>query len=104
MVDDDAALGMRQEIETLVERLGPKDCTFLCDLPEPELRRLHMTYGMWLRNQFRRNEFPNLLALCSAGIPSENRSFDEISAVAMREIWLHLRSLPAVRLDPGRAP
>jgi hypothetical protein len=104
MVEDDAALGVRQEIEKLVERLGPKDRTFLHDLPEGELRRLHMTYGMWLRNQFRRNEFPNLFALCSAAIPAESRSFDEISAVAIREIWRHLRSLPAASLDAGRAP
>jgi hypothetical protein len=88
MESDDRAKRAQQDIEKLVERLKPEDRKFLREASESELARLHFGFGMWLRNQFRQNEFPNLFTK----VPSEVRSFDEISAVAIREIWLHVRS------------
>jgi hypothetical protein len=91
-MDDDLVVGMRQDIERLVERLGPEDREFLCEASESELSRLHFRWGSWLRNEFRQNEFPFLFKFSSAKVPSEVLSFDEISTVAIREIWLHVRT------------
>ncbi|MBV9221966.1 MAG: hypothetical protein JO366_00535 [Methylobacteriaceae bacterium] len=82
----------RFEIEELVEKLTPEDRKLLRDMSESELIQLHMGYGMWLRNQFRRGELPHLFKSCSARIRSEDRGFDAISTVAIREIWLHVRA------------
>ena len=92
MTESDPAVGLRQDIEKCVERLEPKDRDLLRGMSESELIRLHMGYGMWLRNQFRQNELPHLSAFCFAKVPSESRSWDATSAVAIREIWLHVRS------------
>ena len=82
----------RLEIEELVEKLTPEDRKLLRDMSESELIQLHIGYGMWLRNQFRRGELPRLFKFCLARVRSEDRSFDAISTVAIREIWLHIRA------------
>jgi hypothetical protein len=92
MTESDPAVGLRQDIERCVERLEPKDREALRGMSECDLILLSLGYGMWLRNQFRQNELPHLSAFCFARVPSESRSFDEMSAVAIREIWLHVRS------------
>jgi hypothetical protein len=92
MNGSDPAVGLRQEIEKCIERLEPKDRELLREMSEDELIRLHMGYGKWLRNQFCNNELPHLFAFCRARVPSESRSFDAVSAVAIREIWLHIRT------------
>jgi hypothetical protein len=92
MTESDPAVGLRQDIEKCVERLEPTDRELLRGMPEDELIRLHMGYGMWLRNQFRQNELPHLATFCFAKVPSESRNFDAMSAEAIREIWLHIRS------------
>ena len=92
MMESDPDIRVRQDIEKLVEQLEPELCKSLRDTSEGELIRLHRGYGMGLRNQFRQGKFPHLLKFCSAEIPSEDLSFDAISAVAIREIWLHVRS------------
>jgi len=56
-------------------------------MSETELILLHNGYGTWLRNQFRQNKFSDLLRFCSAKTTSDTRSFDEISALAIRDIW-----------------
>lgn len=91
-MESDAAIRARQDIEKLVERMKPEDRDLLRDTSESELILLHHGYGRWLRNQFRHNEFPHLFKFCHAKVPSENLSFDAISAVAIREIWLHVRA------------
>jgi hypothetical protein len=93
-MESDATIRVRQDIEKLVERLKPEDRKFLREASEGELMRLHFRLGMWLRNRFRHNEFPHLFRFCHAKVPTEVLSFDEISAVAIREIWLHVRSSP----------
>jgi hypothetical protein len=82
---------VQADIDDLLARLAPDHRKLLEELPEDELPCLHFTFGMWLRNQFRHNRFPNLLAFCSAKVAPEKRSFDEISAVAIREIHARLR-------------
>jgi hypothetical protein len=96
MMESDPDIHVRQDIEKLAEQLEPEQCRLLRDMSESELIRLHWGYGMGLRNQFRQGKFPYLFKFCSAEIPFENLSFDAISAVAIREIWLHVRS--------GRSP
>jgi len=91
-METDPDILVRQEIEKLVEMLKPENRKFISDLSEGELGRLHRGYGMWLRNQFRQNQYPNLFRFCSAQVPAGSRSFDAISAIAIRLIWLHLRS------------
>ena len=78
----------RHEIEKLVENLKPELRELLSAMPESELIELHFGYGMWLRNQFHQNKLPHLFKFCSAMVLPENRSFDAISGVAIREIWL----------------
>lgn len=68
MESDDRAKRAQQDIEKLVERLKPEDRKFLREASESELARLHFGFGMWLRNQFRQNEFPNLFAICYAKV------------------------------------
>jgi hypothetical protein len=92
MMESDPAVRVRQDIDKLIEQLKPEHRRLLRDMSESELIRLHMGYGTRLRNQFRQNEFPHFFKFCSAKIASENLSFDAISAVAIREIWLHVRS------------
>ena len=82
------------EIEKLVESLKAEDRELFRAMPESELIRLHRTFGMWLRNQFRQNNLPHLFKFCSTTAPPEARSVDAISAVAIRAIWLHIRSNP----------
>ena len=79
-----------RDIEMLIEKPTSEDRKLLRDMSESELIQLHMTYGMWLRNQFRRNEFPHLFKFCSARVRSRDRSFDAISTEAIRQIWLHI--------------
>jgi len=78
--------------------LEPKDRELLREMLESELIRLHMGYGMWLRNQFRHDELPHLFAFCRARVPSESLSFDAMSTVAIREIWLHVRAEQGFKL------
>jgi hypothetical protein len=75
MMESDPDIRVRQDIEKLVEQLKPELCKLLRDMSGSELIRLHWGYGMGLRNQFRQGKFPHLF-----------------SAVAIREIWLHVRS------------
>jgi hypothetical protein len=91
-MESDPDISVCQEIEKLVEMLKPGDRKFISDLSEGELGRLHRGYGMWLRNQFRQNQYPNLFRFCSAKVPAESRSFDAISAIAIHLIWRRLRS------------
>jgi hypothetical protein len=92
MDEGDLDTRARRDIETLIDLLKPEDRQFIRDLEESELIRLHRGYGTWLRNQFRQNRFPDLFRLCYARTTPENRSFDEISEIAIREIWHYLRS------------
>jgi hypothetical protein len=92
VMESDPEILVRQEIEQLVERLKLDDHKFISDLSEGELIKLHRSYGMWLRNQLRENQYPHLFRFCSAKVPPENLSFDAISAIAIRLIWRRLRS------------
>jgi hypothetical protein len=92
MVESDPDISVRQEIDKLVEMLKPQDRRFISNLSEAGLGRLHHGYGMWLRNQFRQNQYPHLFRFCSAKVPPESLSFDAISAVAIRLIWRRLLS------------
>jgi hypothetical protein len=78
------------EIKQLVGLLKPEDRGLLRAMPKSDLGKLHMSYGMWLRNQFRSNAFPNLFRFCSARI--HQRSFDAISEVVIGKIWLHIQA------------
>ena len=93
-MESDPDLSARHEIDKLVEILKPADRKFISDLSEDELGRLHFGYGMWLRNQFRQNQYPNLFRFCSAKVRAESQSlsFDAISAIAIHLIWRRLRS------------
>jgi hypothetical protein len=86
-LDDDA----RKDIEALIARMNPEFRQSLQSMAEGELIRLHRNYGMALRNEFRHQGFPGLLRYCSRAAPEE-RSLDAISAIAIREIWRHLRA------------
>ena len=88
----------QREIQRLVENLKPEDRELLRAMSESELIRLHRSYGMWLRNQFRRNNLPHLFKFCSTNTLPGARSFDAFSEVAIREIWLHIRSNPKEQL------
>jgi hypothetical protein len=102
MTESDPAVGLREDIEKCIERLEPKDRELLRGMSEGELIRLHMGYGMWLRNQFRHNKLPHLSAFCYAKVPPESLSFDALSEVAIREIWLHVRSGVGLKLTHSR--
>jgi uncharacterized protein DUF6794 len=91
-MESDPDIPVRQEIEKLVERLSPEDRKLIATMSASDLIKLHHGYGTWLRNQFRRNEYPHLFRFCSAKVPSEQLSFDAISAEAIHRIRLHLRS------------
>jgi hypothetical protein len=52
--------------------------------------------------QFRQSKFPDLFRFCSAKTTPDTRSFDEISALAIREIWLRLRSSPIRQTNVSR--
>ncbi len=92
MAEDDLEARARRDIEALIELLKPEDRQSLRDMTERDLIRLHHGYGTWLRNQFRQNKFPDLFRFCSAKTTPDTRSFDEISEIAIREIWRHLRA------------
>jgi hypothetical protein len=81
----------QREIETLIEALEPECRERIRAMSDGELIKLHLGYGMWLRNQFREGKLPHLFRSCSAKVTPESRSFDAISAAAIREIWLHIR-------------
>jgi hypothetical protein len=91
-MESDPDILVRQEIEELVEKLNPADRKFISDLSEGELVILHRSYGIWLRNQFRQNQYPHLFRFCLAKVPAETRSFDSISEIAIRLIWRRVRS------------
>ena len=91
-MESDPDISVGQEIDKLVEMLKPRDRKFISDFSEGELGKLHHGYGMWLRNQFRQNQYPNLFRFCSAKVPAESLSFYAISAIAIRLIWHRLRS------------
>ena len=63
MAEDDLDTRARRDIEALIELLKPEDRQSLRDMTEADLIRLHFGYGMWLRNQFRQNKFPDLFRL-----------------------------------------
>ncbi|HZS81879.1 MAG TPA: DUF6794 domain-containing protein [Stellaceae bacterium] len=90
MNSDDLATGAQRDIETLVELLSAEIRKSLRNLKENELYKLHHGYGTWLRNQFRQGKLSGLFRSCDTQIAPENRSFDAISARAIREIWRHL--------------
>jgi hypothetical protein len=76
MAEDDLDAGARRDIEALIELLKPQDSLSLRKMTETELMRLHHGYGTWLRNQFRRNKFSDLLRFCDAETTPDTRSFD----------------------------
>ena len=92
MDEGDLDTEARRDIETLIERLKPEDRQAISAMAESDLILLHFGYGMWLRNQFRQNKFPDLVRFCDARTTPETRSFDEFSAIAIHEIWRRLRS------------
>jgi hypothetical protein len=94
MAEDDLDVRARRDIEALIELLKPEGRQSFRAMTEAELIRLHFSYGMWLRNQFRQNKFPALFRFCSEKTTPDTRSFDEISSLAIHEIWRHLRSSP----------
>ena len=94
MAEDDLHVRAQRDIEALIELLKPEDRQPIRDMTETELIRLHHGYGTWLRNQFRQNKFPDLFRFCPSKTTPDTRGFDEILALAIREIWRHLRSSP----------
>jgi hypothetical protein len=94
MAEDDLDARARRDIEALIELLKPEDRQSLPGMTEAELIRLHQGYATWLRNQFRQNKFADLFRFCFAKTTPDTRSFDEISEIAIREIWDHERSSP----------
>jgi hypothetical protein len=92
MAENDFDARAQGDIEALVELLKPEDRKIIHEMTETELMRLHHGYGTWLRNQFRQNRFADLFRFCSAKIASDTRSFDAISALAIREIRCQLQS------------
>ncbi len=82
---------MEDEIRAIVASLRAEDCDYIRNLSEEELIRLHRTLGRNLRNAFRSNTYPALFRYCSEQETQETRSFDSISATAIRLIWEHLR-------------
>ena len=92
--EDDLDARAQRDIEALIELLKPEDRQSIRGMTETELIRLHHGYGTWLRNQFRQNKFADLFRFCLAKTTPDTRSFDEISEIAIREIWRHLRPNP----------
>lgn len=94
MTEVDLPVGVKQDIEKCIEELPAKDRALIRGMSEGELIRLHHGFGTGLRNRFRQNKLPNLCKFCSEKVAPEKLSLDAISALAIREIWLHLRSNP----------
>lgn len=94
IAEGDLDVRAQRDVEALIELLKPEDRESIRGMTEAELIRLHHGYGTWLRNQFRQDKFDDLFKYCFAKTAPETRSFDEISAIAIREIWRHLRSRP----------
>ena len=63
--------------------------------PEANLLLFHDTLGRFLRNSFRQGRFRGLSLYCRSMVEQSGQlllSFDALSSVALREIWLALQS------------
>jgi hypothetical protein len=83
---------IQNEIQTIVASLRPEDRDYIRALSEDRLILLHPTLGLNLRNAFRANTYPYLFSYCDRQESPETRSFDSISATAIKHIWEHLRN------------
>jgi hypothetical protein len=82
------------DIRAIVSSLQPERRDYIRNLSENELIRLHRTLGRGLRNAFRSGNYGELFRYCSERETTETRSFDSISATAIRLIWEYIRSAP----------
>ena len=85
---------MEHDIRQIVDSLTPEQRESLRTTPETELVRFHRSLGRGLRNCFRSGRFPALSAHCHAAMRTSGTplSFDALSTVAVREVWLSLQS------------
>ena len=77
--------------------------THIRGLPEADLIRLHRTLGRALRNSFRSGRYSDLFRHCNEQETPQTRSFDSISATAIRLVWEFLRR-PAAEAGPPASP
>jgi hypothetical protein len=90
------------DIRAIVDSLRPEDREYIRGLPEADLIRLHRTLGRALRNSFRSGRYSDLFRHCNEQETPQTRSFDSISATALRLVWEFLRR-PAAEAEPGAA-
>ena len=85
---------MRRDIRRIIASLTPERREELRAISETDLIRFHHSLGRGLRNSFRHGRFLGLSAFCHARVrrSGEPLSFDALSSVAIREVWLSLRS------------
>jgi len=94
MADSKLPAEVSREIGEITQLMEPGFRKRVRDLAEQRLFELHHGYGTWLRNQFRRGQYPHLFRYCHTRIGSEPLSFDALSGVAIYEIWRQVRERP----------
>ena len=79
-------------VDTLLSELSFKDKTKIANMSEVDLIKLNISYGIYIRNEFRLWSNESLLASCGTYAGVNKISPEQASYIIIKELWEKLQS------------
>jgi len=81
-----------EAVDILLSELSFKNKTKIANMSEVDLIKLNMSYGMYVRNEFRLLGNDSLLASCGAYAGVNTISPEQASYIIIKELWEKLQN------------
>lgn len=83
---------MDEAVDKLLSELSFKDKTKIANMSEVDLIKLNISYGIYIRNEFRLWGNTSLLASCGAYAGVHKISPEQASYIIIKELWEKLQN------------
>ncbi|MGB6010408.1 MAG: DUF6794 domain-containing protein [Desulfobacterales bacterium] len=85
-------------VDTLLSELSFKDKTKIANMSEVGLIKLNISYGIYVRNEFRLWANDSLLASCGAYAGVNTISPEQASYIIIKELWEKLQNSNVLKI------
>ena len=80
-----------EAVDKLISELSFKDKTKIANMSDADLIKLHLSYGIYIRNEFRLWNNDSLLKSCKAYAGVNQINPDQASYIIVKELWEKLQ-------------
>ncbi|HUV76520.1 MAG TPA: DUF6794 domain-containing protein [Desulfobacterales bacterium] len=85
-------------VDTLLSELSFKDKTKIANMSEVDLIKLNISYGIYIRKEFRLWANDSLLASCGAYADVNTISPEQASYIIIKELWEKLQNSNVLKI------